>query len=271
MRTQTSGFVWLALSLLAGACANDPEYIPGPGNLEATGMEVDAEGELIGVRAELRLPFETETAEDRTERDLRTTELEVAVPYVKVGDVAVSVEWTIKNLDAEPGVARVQLNGANEFFSYDPSMIVLSLDDEAPPTPGLDGDVPIHVPANGVVSGLFREDQVLEASIDLDQITRGNVSPFAATLRVDKNATEFQPLTPPMPGDEEYVQTPVGIAIPREAFAHLVRVDLVFKPDHHMVLEYTVRIRDVRGIVDDMLLAAPMEQLHGFDIQPYAP
>jgi hypothetical protein len=49
-----------------------------------------------------------------------------------------------------------------------------------------------------------------------------------------------------------------------------VRVDLVFKPDRHMVLDYTVRVRDVRhdlihelGI--DALVEAPGE------LQPLAP
>ena len=54
-------------------------------------------------------------------------------------------------------------------------------------------------------------------------------------------------------------------------FANMVRIDLVFKPDHHMVLEYAVRIRDLRGIVDDKLLAAPMEELQVFEPMPYAP
>ena len=253
------------------ACTNDPEYIPAPGALEATGMEVNAEGDPIGVRAELMLPFDLEEMEDRTARDARAAELGIDVPYVKIGDVAISIEWTVKNLDGEPGIAEIQLNGANEFFAYDPSLVVLSADDEAPESPGLEGDIPFEVPANGIVSGLFREDQLLEASIDLDQITRGNVSPFAAVLQIDKNVPMFQPMTPPMPMDEEYVQMPIGEPIPREAFANIVRLDLVFQTNRHMVLEYAVRIRDLRGIVADELLATPMNELTVFAPMPYAP
>ncbi|MCX5740898.1 MAG: hypothetical protein NT062_00190 [Proteobacteria bacterium] len=258
---------------LTGCTTNTPDYIPAPTQLESTGMEMNADGDLIGVRAELPLPFETETTEDRAARDARAAALLIDVPYVKVGDVEMSIEWTIKNLDGEPGNARIQLNGANELFSYDPTLVVLSAmnDREAPPTPGLEGDVPIHVAANGTVSGLFREDQLLEAAIDLDQITRGNVSPFAATLQIDKNATMFQPMTPPMPDVMDYVQMPIGDPIPREAFANFVRLDLVFKPDRHMVLEYAVRIRDLRGIVDDKLLAAPASELAVFEPMPYVP
>jgi len=246
----------LVLSMLAAAgCANDPTYLQAPMSMEAgvadmTGMKTEA-------RASLQLPIKAETAADKTKRDALAAKLGVAVPYVRVGDLEIDVEWTIKNLDTMPGQAKIQLDGANELFSYDPTLIVLAADDEeAPPTPGLSGDVPISVPAGGTVSGLFTEDQLREASIDLDQVTRGNVSPFAAVLTVSKNAVSFQPLDAPNPADPNFVQTPLGPAIPREAFAEMIRVDLVFKPDTHMTLDFNVRVRDLRGILHDLGLAA---------------
>lgn len=243
----------LGAGLALGACVNEPVYLPGPLFLEA-GVD-DGMGNLSEAKASLQLPINLETPDDAAARAMREAALGIMVPYVKVGDIEVSVEWEISNLDPmNPGLALIQLNGANEYFSYDPSTIVLSDDDEAPPTPGLDGDIPIHIPAGGSVKGLFREDQLREASIDLDQITRGNVNPFTATLTISKNALQFQPMTPPMPGVMDYVQTPIGDPIPREAFAELIRVDLVFKPDRHMTMDYTVRVRDVRGILNDKLL-----------------
>ncbi len=252
--------------VLALGCANDPVYIPSPTNLEAG---VDADGELSVGRSQLALPIDLETAADAATRAARTATLGVDVPYVKLGDVEVSVEWVIKNLEAMDGDALIQLNGANELFEYNPDLIVLSDDDEAPPTPGLDGDIPIHIPANGLVSGLFREDQVREASIDLDQITRGNVNPFRALLTVSKNVEFFQPLTAYDPAMPEVAQVPTGEPIPREAFRQLIRFDLVFKPTRHMVLEYTVRVRDVRGIVNAQLLDAPPGELQVFAPQPF--
>jgi hypothetical protein len=183
--------------------------------------------------------------------------------------------WTIKNLDAVPGQARIILNGANEYFSFDPAMVVLDPNnDEAPPTPNLQGNIPIDVPASGEINGVFREDQILEASIDLDQITRGNVNPFAAILKVDKNDTEFQPLSTPVAptaANPMPMQTPVGNPIPREAFAQMVTFNLQFNPDHHMVLEYNLRVRDLRGIMDDLLLSAPPDQLQTFMPMSYVP
>src|SRR5690606_21349585 len=152
----------------------------------------------------------------------------------------IAVEWTIRNLDEEaPGTATVQLNGANEVFAYDPALVQLGDPDDVPPAPGLEGDIPLHLEPGATIAGLFREDQLREASIDLDQITRANLNPFAATLQVHKHVDFIQPMTALMPGVEDYVQTPVGDPIPREAMRQIIRVDLVFKPDRPMVMEYT--------------------------------
>lgn len=246
------------LAALSAGCTNDPVYLPGLLSLEGGG--IDAEGMQIPAVAEHPLPIRLETADEARLRAARAAELAVEVPYVKLGDIEVSVEWTIQNLDpASAGTALVQLNGANEVFAYDPTLIVLGDPDEVPPAPGLAGDIPIHVEAGGTVSGLFREDQLREASIDLDQITRANVNPFAARLEVHKNVELFQPLSALMPGVEDYVQTPVGDPIPREAFRQIIRVDLVFKSDRAMMMNYTIRVRDTRGIMHDLLDTAFIE------------
>lgn len=259
---------WL-LAVLLSACANDPAYLPYPGNLEA-GLD-DGTGGTSIARASMAIPIELETETDAADRAARSTELGVEVPYVKVGDIEVAVEWTIKNLDTQnAGTARVQLNGANELFAYDPTLVPVD-DEEEIEAPGLEGDVPIALAAGATVSGVFREDQLREASIDLDAITRGNVNPFAATLTVNKNTDAIQPMTPYDPTMPDVPQMPAGDPIPREAFRQIVRVDLVFRPDRHMVLEYTVRVRDIRGIVHDDLLAAPMEELATFTTTDYAP
>jgi len=254
--------VSIALTGLAGlvGCANDPVYIPAPDTMEA-GV-VDMTGARNEAKASLTLPIKLESGDDRRARDALAATLDpVLVPYVKVGDIEVEIEWTITNLDDNDGQAKIELNGANEYFSYDPSILVLDPnDDEAPPTPGLAGDVPIDVAAGRRVSGLFTEDQLREASIDLDQITRGNINPFRATLTISKNAASFQPVTAPMPDVADYEQTPVGPEVPREAFAEMTRIDLVFKADRHMVLAYDVRVRDLRGILHELLLTAVTEK-----------
>ena len=250
-------------------CANDPVYIPGPMAIEAG--TPDDMGQATEGRASVQLPIKTETASDKAKRDALAAKLApIAVPYVRIGDIEIEIEYTIHNLDSKPGKATVELNGANEYFAYDPSTIQLAPDDEdAPPTPGLGGDIPIDVPASGQVSSLLTEDDVREAAIDLDQITRGHFNPYKATLTVSKNAKQFQPVTELRPGVENYMQEPDGPAIPREAFAELTRIDIVFKPDRHMSLEYNIRIRDLRGIMHSLLLTAETEKPD--ELQTFAP
>jgi hypothetical protein len=42
----------------------------------------------------------------------------------------------------------------------------------------------------------------------------------------------------------------------------MLRLDLVFAPDRHMVMEYAVRVRDVRRkMINDLFFDAPPEEL----------
>jgi hypothetical protein len=268
-------------TLLAQACANDPTYMECPDTptdplcvrtVEA-GQDDGMGGTIAEVKTHLVIPIKIEKAKDAAARAARSAELGVEVPYVKLGDIEVEVEWTITNLDAMDSQAKVELDGANEYFTYDPDLIVLSNDREAPPTPGLDGNIPIHVPANGSVTGIFREDQLREASIDLEQVTRANVNPFAATLRINKNDSEivpFLPFDPTMP-DLPPMPDPNAVPIPREAFANIIRIDLVFQPSAHMTLTYDVRVRDVRGgMINDELFTAPVDEVTQFAPMDFA-
>ncbi len=271
----------LGLLVAMVGCANDPVYLECPDvpadptclrSIEA-GMDDGMGGVVSEAKTRLVLPINPEKAKDAATRAMRTAALGVEVPYVKLGDIEVSVEWAITNLEDVEGTALVELDGATEFFEYDPDMIVLSTDDDAPPTPGLDGNIPLHIPPGGVLSGIFREDQVREASIDLEQVTRGNVNPFAATLRINKNDAQILPFLPFDPTDEEAVPMldPDAIPIPREAFASMIRIDLVFTPSSHMRLDYNVRVRDVRGeMLNELLMAADAGDLQPFAPMPYA-
>ena len=259
------------LVCFAAGCTNDPAYLPSPTSIEA-GDQTDMEGNLVPGLGRLVIPVVRETvddAADRMRRQAMITDAAVVLPYVAVDDLQIEVEWTIRNLTAMPGNATVQLNGANQFFRYDPSMLQLSADDEAPPPPGLDGDIPLDVPANGTITGLFTEDSLREAAVDLDQITRGNINPFRATLTVSKNVDQFAQLAPLMFDEdgEPLPQMPTGSVFPRQAIPAMLEIDLVFKPDRHMVLEYTVRVRDVRGdLLPDLLLTADVA-----DLEPFMP
>src|SRR5678815_1686973 len=86
-------------TIAAAGCANDPVYLPGMLTLEA-GTTDPATGMTAVAKVQHMLPIRLEKPEEATERAMRTAELGVDVPYVKVGDIEVSVEWTVHNLDA---------------------------------------------------------------------------------------------------------------------------------------------------------------------------
>ena len=94
---------------------------------------------------------------------------------------------------------------------------LLEDDEDDPPPPPLAGHIPIHVEPGRTVEGVFREDQLREAAIDLDQITRGNVNPFAAMLTPNRTADSFQPVTAYDPVTETG-GSPDGPAVPVAAF-----------------------------------------------------
>ena len=258
--------------LALGACSEDPRYLDPAQNLE-----VGADPTMMGApaTATMTLPIRLPVQKDMDEAAaLQMQYPNIQIPYVRVGDLAVDVEWTVKNLSDQDGVAFVDLNGANEFFAYVPNAFVDPTDPEATPPPPLMGHIPIHVAKNGMVSGVFREDQVREASVDLDAITRGNANPFKMILEPgDADQPQFQPTTLIDPTMPDLGSTPTGDPIPAAAYAQLVRFDVVFTADQHMVMEYSVRVRDLgdRGLLHKMLLDAPAGELQAFAPADYVP
>jgi hypothetical protein len=100
-----------------------------------TAVEVGIEGQDVFTgTATITLPIEIEKTQDATDRAMRAATLGVEVPYVRIGDLEVSIEWTIKNLSTSPGQARILVDGGNEYFFYVPSDFVFDpQEDELPP------------------------------------------------------------------------------------------------------------------------------------------
>jgi hypothetical protein len=92
--------------------------------------------------------------------------------------------------------------------------------------------VPLVVPAQGEVSGVIREDQIAEASQDWDAISRGGVVAQTALL------TQWPT------GDVDGGTGGELMTIPSSAVAALVQLDVTLRADQHMVLEYTMRVRE---------------------------
>lgn len=272
----------LSVGFVAACGNNEPQYVScaamGAAPMDTCTVvagEDDGTGNLSRAGV-IHVPVKPEgdwKADDRAARARLQMQVDptgaIAVPVYRLEHYDLSVEWIVHNLEASEGTFRVNLDGANEELAYDPSMIMLGDPARDPPPPPLAGNIPTKIGPMASVTGVFREDQLREAAIDLDQITRGNINMFAALLTVQKQADQFQPVTaldtttdPPTGG------VPTGPAIPRAAWRQLIRIDINFNPDHRMQIDYALRLREHTDVVHEEGLNAPAGQLMIID-PPY--
>jgi hypothetical protein len=251
---------WILIAV-TGACADDPIYYAPA----APVLEVNAGGGAADAMVTIPLPIRAETAQELADRTERATSMGLTaadVPYVKLDDMSLSVEWTLRNLDDAEGIARVDMNGANEWWRFVPELFDLDVEDEEvqPPPPLVDG-APLEIGPLETRSGVMREDQIVEAAIDLELMGRAGIAPPNVLLDVNEDTQEFTDMAS-------------GAMIPRELFAGFVELEVRFSATTHMVLEFAVRIRDHRGLMHDELGAGPPEEMQPFmpvDLAPPAP
>jgi hypothetical protein len=246
MKSSRTGLLALALAPLgvAAACtAKDPMYFrPAPAAVES-----DPDSMAAPIVSTVQLPVRVEDGDEMEERLALAMQLGLMpddVPLARRDHYAASIEWSIKNLSDQEGIATLAVVGASEFFKYDPAVFVIDPDEDEPPPPLL-GGIPIVVPPLGVVTGVFREDQLDEASQDWDAVSRGGITPQYATLTL-------------WPTDD--VTGGMGgqlATIPGAAVAALIQYDVAFSADQRMVLEYQLRVRDR----DDRLEPCTMEAI----------
>jgi hypothetical protein len=234
------------------ACASDPQYLVPQVALEAGG---DADPSLA--THIITLPIEPETGGDAEERAQLAAELGVEVPYVRRDDLRVAIHWTLRNLTDEPGTAFLNVNASNEWFTYIPTNFVLDPDEDEEPPPLLGGS-PIVVAGLGQVSGVIREDEVARGALDVELMSRGGLNAFAAILGRHSGLEEFE-----LAGG--------GGPVPAEAYAGLVQFEVILTANRHMVLEYSVRVRDQRGILHPALLDADPAEIVAFAPIPFGP
>jgi hypothetical protein len=271
----------VAFGIGMAACSSDPQYITPPPGMSFS-LEFDS-GSGVDVTPQIvTLPFRLETAEEAMERAMDAATFGVDVPFVKLEDVDLSVEWSIKNLLDCDSQATFEINGGNEYFTYDPTVFVIDPDEDEEPPPLIGNMAPVPIPASATVTGVFREDQIREAAIDLELITRAHYNPFRALLEVNKNLEVMDIYTEiDLSVEDPPPQMPTGMVIPKEAWAQMTQFSMSFAgqnndPDQgcgavHLVFEWNYRVRDQRGIVHDEGLDADPAELTAFAPVAYAP
>lgn len=253
---RTATLVSILCAGLAG-CASDPRYVD-----DGVVLETNAAGTMDtgSVTSTIDVPFRLEEEDELMERQALATELGVEVPYVKIDDVKVSIEWTIENLSDEQGTATIFVNGGTEFASYVPTNFVIDPEEDEEPPP-LMGGIPMILEPGEVRSGVFREDRIIEASVDLELMYRAGYNAFAAVLEQNMTTPEIVDLA--------------GATVPSSVFATMVRFDIIFSSNRNMVMRYAVRVRDERGILHDKLLnpddPGELTVFNPIEIQPPAP
>src|SRR5262245_34542583 len=200
MRIGNLAFIAIIVGASACALEADPQYVtPAPPLNALEWIPGTSTTDMPPSAMAIQVPIDMRRiAEDEPDRLDLATELGIdaaLVPTIRHGDLDVAIEYSIKNLDAM-AEAKVdfEIYGGNEFYwvSVDRASFIDA--EEEPPPPLIGDQAPIYVPPGATVTGVFREDQISEVGVDIDQITRGNINYIAAHLsNGDDERDSFQP------------------------------------------------------------------------------
>jgi hypothetical protein len=217
-----------ALGLAAACEANNPVYVPPMGPLEVG----QPGGMAASASSTVTLGFRNPTEEERALLRSEGQRLMQPLPWLRADHVAVSVLYTITNVDSKRGEARLEINGASEFASYDAAALraaalMANPDEDEVVVFSLIQPTPVRLAAGESVSGTVREDDFREAALDLDAIGRWMAEPTSVLInRSDVNPVGLDKL-------------PARLVLPA-----LYQVQVTFSATAHMRLEFMVRVRD---------------------------
>jgi hypothetical protein len=256
---RTSG----ALAFLALCACNNPAYYAGATRIvidadalaAAQGEEAMNANPTIGAygQAEYWLDFRSPSAAQLADLQPAGAEPAEQIPWVRREDLTMSVPWTLTNRSDNPMRAWVLLDGATEFYDYNPIAMygqAGGAEEEEIQFPSLLGFTPIMLEPGEVKRGEFREDDMAEAMYDLDVLSRFCGGPLA----VLNHRSEADPIgTEGVPGDA--------------VIAGIVLLRLTLGTDQPAILEYSVRLRESDEIIFD---SARDEQRFEPMPQPYA-
>lgn len=163
------------------------------------------------------------------------------LPWVQRGDYEIECDWTVKNLTDQPVSVAVTFNGFNEFDEYVPGF-ALNNQDIVPDY--AEWEWRFDLQPNQSRSMTTREDQFDEMAVDLATVVNGLPNANLAVSPGSQSATD--------PRVQQYIP-PVIPAL--TGFRIGLRVQTGGGPPPELVLEATVRVRDVHHKLVDALRA----------------
>jgi hypothetical protein len=227
-----AGALGVSAIVALGCGVNNPTYFPPEAPLEVGQQGAMGNSANSTVTLSFRRPTDDEAAALREESDRR----KYKVPWLQSTDVAISVLYTITNLSDKRGTARVEINGASEFASYDPAALRMAAMAANAANPAAEEDenymsliqpTPVTVEPGKSISGIVREDDFEEAELDLDAIGRWMAVPASVLInRSEVNGIGLEMIPRPL-------------IVPA-----MFRVQVIFTASTHMKLEFLVRVRD---------------------------
>jgi hypothetical protein len=220
-----------ALALLAGACnMNEPSYFPAPAPVEIGG---GAGATMTDPFAVVELPFRAPSADDEAKLREESQQKGFTVPWLRTDNVAVSILYTITNLGDKDAQATLEVDGASEFANYDVialraqmEMAAINNEDEVDVLPLLEIK-PNLIPPGQQFTGMFREDDLEEAALDLDALARFGAAPAAVLVNQSKKSN-------------------IGLEgmPPQHVRPALWRLRVALSGNGHLRLDMVVRVRD---------------------------
>ncbi len=224
--------------VLAACGCNNPTYLNDNGPLET--MPAMMGGGFSPATQLYVLPVRRPTQTERQALTRLQQQLMLAdpVPWAQAKDFDIEIEWSVKNLDTTPATVIVALNGGNEFGDYVPGAYInpnANADNQAPP-PDLLTSPPTVIDPGATQTGVFREDDLQESSLDLEAITR---YPSGG----DALATPFMVI------EHRSNVSRIGLeSVPANDVTPMhVRYAFTVSADAHVVMDYMVRVRDHNG------------------------
>lgn len=245
MRARAISYPVATLWVLAAVgCADDRVYI-GEDKLFQVALTDDTapavEGEegalfIVETRADVPVirPTDTEMQDLYRGRESHPRLPFPRLPWIERGDIELSVDFTLSNLDDEPHDVDVTINGANEFHEYFPG--VVDVEDEP---------VPLHaqwerrytIEPKSRITRTVREEEIDEAAVDLATVVNGAPNPDQIVYFESKSATDKR--------TRRYIPDVIPGLI-------ALRLGLRATDAGPILLEATIRARDVGGkLVDD--------------------
>jgi hypothetical protein len=246
----------LALAGTTACNLNEPSYYPAPAPVEIGG---DAMGDPFAV---VELPFRAPRDDEQGALREESQRKGFDVPWLRTDNVAVSVLYTITNLGPATATATLELDGASEFASYDVialraqmAMAGMNAEDEVPVLPLLEVK-PNPIAPGAQVTGMFREDDLNEAALDLDALARFGAAPAAVLVNQSSKSNVGLEAMPP-----EHVRPA------------LWRVRVALQGSGHLRLDVIVRVRDEADQLasDGALAFAPSPEAYTPPMMPPAP